>query len=130
MLRRKPSKAIACKTNLAWYRLRNGNLSQPGSYLDWFLNAVGSVLRNNILDLYPNPASSTVTRQLRAQEDIITSVTIYNAPGERQSMPASHRDNFVTLDTGDLKSGVYIASVSTQNKIVTARFAVMRRRIN
>ena len=77
---------------------------------------INEVSANNIA-VYPNPASSQLTFDLPANENII-SVKVFNTMGQ---LCNAELDKNV-LDITKLPQGIYMAEVQTQNRLMNVRF--------
>jgi len=68
-------------------------------------------------EAYPNPADQTVTV---ASEDMITSLKVYDITG-KVMVSKTVNANTTQLDVSDLRSGIYMISISTEEEVMTKK---------
>lgn len=82
----------------------------------------------DIIRIYPNPASGILNIQFSENSKLCTGIHIYNMMGEMvrsydQSIVNSER---VSLDISDLTSGIYFLELEVSNNIVVQRFSIIK----
>ncbi|HEX7414968.1 MAG TPA: T9SS type A sorting domain-containing protein [Bacteroidia bacterium] len=82
---------------------------------------------NNEVNIYPNPASTSLTLTLSYREGT-TSVEIYNTIGERvYSSPAGGgKEGAWTINVTDLTEGVYNISITSNEGVINKRLVIVR----
>ncbi|MCG8699484.1 MAG: carbohydrate-binding protein, partial [Bacteroidales bacterium] len=74
-----------------------------------------NLVDSDLVNIYPNPASSEITIELGQLEEYAT-IEIYNTTGQLELAKTLHT-NFETVSVEELNSGMYIVRVSTSNKV-------------
>ncbi len=69
------------------------------------------------IEMYPNPASHTVTLDLSALTGT-SQVTVFGSDG-KQILNGSYSGNLITLDVSEFANGLYFLKVSNNNRYVT-----------
>jgi hypothetical protein len=77
------------------------------------------------LNLYPNPASSTVNLSIAGLTDSISEINVYSVNGKlvKHMSFSDHLSSF-ELDVNDLPNGVYIVHATTKDKTYTDKLIV------
>lgn len=73
------------------------------------------------LNIYPNPARGSFT--IRKKEGI-NNISLYDAYGIMVAIFESDNTNEMTCDISDLKEGLYVALVKSENQILTTKILV------
>jgi hypothetical protein len=94
-----------------------------------FVNTLGTkkeIASLNQLSLYPNPVSDKATLTIKAQRSEKGLIVIRDMMGkEVKNIPATNLNadaNAVTLETNELKKGIYTVTLQTENETQTLRF--------
>jgi len=87
------------------------------------ITEIGDVLTVNDIDvneltIYPNPTSDTWI--ISAQNNIITSVEVFNLLGKRVVLQTNNSTN-IAISTQGLTSGIYIARVTTEQGVKSVK---------
>ena len=79
---------------------------------------------NNSIQIYPNPASDFITIDLQNINNEVK-LNIYNVMGDllrSENISKNHQ----TLNIQNLADGMYVASIESNNKIITQKFIIQR----
>ncbi|MNK09002.1 E3 ubiquitin-protein ligase sspH2 [compost metagenome] len=76
---------------------------------------------DEVIQLYPNPSENEVF--VRSENSVIEQVTLYDLKGKLVKL-AVPKGKQAAIDISDLKSGIYIATVQTNQSSVTKRLIV------
>ncbi|MEI6090477.1 MAG: T9SS type A sorting domain-containing protein [bacterium] len=94
------------------------------NFLNWVLDPTSVIDANkqNLIDVYPNPAKDYITVSLKPSEGFEPSegsaISIYNTLGEMVMVVGTGRDLSAKISISDLPKGVYLVKVGTE----TAKF--------
>jgi len=87
------------------------------------IDQLGVVSNNfgNDVSLYPNPAKSNLTLEFKYKYIKEFEIIIYNSLGSVISSEISH-DNIMTINIGNLPSGLYFVNIFYENNIIAKKF--------
>ena len=86
-----------------------------------------SSLFSSISGVYPNPAVSKAQISINSKTNLNTLVTITNALGSvvsTKNIDLSAGKNTITLDSENLSSGIYFATISSDNTKIVKKFTI------
>jgi hypothetical protein len=126
------------------YSWTNNNALDSSKRLDYWLDPIGLNVQTlsgynacnlsnrepvrplpESVEVYPNPASDFV-RVTATGSDIILSIVLYHASGQKVREKNAVHDQTATLDIASLPSGFYIAAVQLPDRICYRKFVVQR----
>jgi len=96
-------------------------------------NYAMSVISNAFLtakvsNVYPNPSNDRAFIDIIADRELeATSLNVYNAVGalvSAKQVSVQKGTNTITIETGNLPSGIYFANISSGGSIITKKFTV------
>jgi hypothetical protein len=104
-------------------------------------NAISSALTDFSVDIakpeelsgikiYPNPATSQVSLSFASEKSGLCILTIFNNSSVQVSQPQSfdlkQGENFISINTEDLKSGIYFAHLQMDSGSLKTKFVIAR----
>jgi hypothetical protein len=95
-------------------------------------NNVGieDVLLNNSLNIYPNPASQTISIEFILQDDYSGSIEVYNTVGQSVLTERLYKmnsgNNKYSLDIASLQRGLYFVSIKIGDNTITKKISVIK----
>lgn len=107
-----------------------GFMNTPAYFsIDNFTTGQGvGIAENSIFDninVFPNPANDILTINLKSQQEINTSIKIYNSIGklvkEETTNFNSHNFNY-SIEVANLNSGLYFIEITSENKKQNIKF--------
>ncbi len=75
------------------------------------------------MDVYPNPASTSVTVSV-ANNKSINNVEVYNLLGKRVLIKTQENQNKISLNTSKLSSGIYIVKTKIDGKTISKKLII------
>jgi surface protein len=100
-------------TSGGYFRLKQIDFDGKLSYSQVIYVAGADISAFKVFRVYPNPATESITIQLRSQSNADEEVEIYNAQGVIVKQ-ASCEGNAITLQVNDLVRGTYVVKVGTE----------------
>jgi PKD repeat protein len=101
--------------------LQNNNYTAENIKIIIGQNTVSSITESTLeikqlsIDIYPNPATGTLTVKLGSTNTEIANIEIMDMLGNNLNIPYVSNSSYATLDVSTLKDGIYLISVSNQN---------------
>ncbi len=83
----------------------------------------------NTMDIYPNPASDNAYINLNLTSNSDVSIYIYNAVGQLVKTINTNLqsgENYVSVETSELKSGMYIVKANIGNSVITKNLSIVK----
>ncbi|MCX6285862.1 MAG: T9SS type A sorting domain-containing protein [Bacteroidetes bacterium] len=99
-----------------------GQLSSRNVWLHLYGQGIGDDEQESSINIFPNPASSSVTISLSDPSQILTTLNIYTIRGEKIREVNFNRQT--VLDISSLTSGLYILKFNSDGHIIHKRLMV------
>ncbi|MBR4136627.1 MAG: fibronectin type III domain-containing protein [Bacteroidales bacterium] len=100
----------------------NGLTSDPSNTVTWHTDDVGIVgYLEKAVNLYPNPATETISVEVSDANIMITGVEVYNVYGQLINTIVS-TENPLRINISGLADGMYYVRVTTDGGVVTKNF--------
>lgn len=83
----------------------------------------------NTMDIYPNPARDNAYINLNLTSNSDVSIYIYNAVGQLVKTINTNLqsgENYVSVETSELKSGMYIVKANIGNSVITKNLSIVK----
>ena len=126
-----------------WSYVKNGyDFSDTGSDCAWIDNVklpphstitsihTNSDIAENTMNIYPNPATDNAYININLSENSNVSVDIFNYTGQLVKIIDSANmqagENYIVVETSDLKAGMYIVKANIGNTIITNNLSIVR----
>jgi hypothetical protein len=101
------------------------NRVPTGGSFNGIVNNGGSTLMN--IQVYPNPASSTVNIRFEKVLNEAVMIRILNTDGSIvRTETRTPSDNLISLNVSGLSSGLYLLSIQTKGELVTKKVSVTK----
>lgn len=111
------------KLIVAGYRNNGSSYDFAVARYDNLLSDIATIeASNNFVDVYPNPAQSTLSIRLDSN-NTPTTVTLLNAYGQTVLSAIMH-DNNSSLDLNNITNGIYIVQINTNGILINRKIIV------
>lgn len=105
------------------------NIKLPAHGTTTIINMNSSVSENS-MNVYPNPASDIVNINMNLNSEEVVSICIYNTIGqivnEIDNLKLNSGENYISIDTNNLKAGSYIIRANVNGEIINKNLSVIR----
>ena len=78
------------------------------------------------ISLYPNPTTGSFTLDIRAQPDLIYSISVFNNLGQVIYRTTLYKNNAIITLPGSIPSGNYVLRLTSNDRSEVLRFTLTR----
>lgn len=87
---------------------------------------ISEVENQNILQLFPNPATNELNLFVQSDQDLSAQLNIFDATGKTILERTINTNNNHSIDCSDYGNGVFTVQIALEQEIISQRFVILR----